>query len=422
MKKSACITCTFDNMELRVFFFIGIIVALSGMNCRSVKSSNTGGSSPIIVSSGFDSGSIDTLWESNPNFLTGWPVHWKQKSSSDDQYYWFYFKLNNVAGKDITIKLDSLAGIYRGGPHLIYTKGTRPVYSYDQKNWGRITDVYYDSKFHSLTFRNRFTEDSVWIAYAHPFSYGQGLALIDSIAAKPFLTIETLGTTPQGRNINLLTVTDTAIPDTEKKVVFITTLQHAGEYCGGYVVSGLLNFLLSDDENAAMARKTTIYKIIPMMNPDGIFHGITRFNSNYEDLNQEWDDDFTDTLHLPVEPEVACVKKWIRAWLNSGRHIDLGLDIHSQGQQGTMNLLHTPEGMLTSLTPQLNTYWPVAYIPMSFLGSLNDCLAKEFNVPSGTFEIPQSGIKNEAYLTTDDYYNYGKGIARGITDYFLKSK
>lgn len=93
---------------------------------------------------------------------------------------------------------------------------------------------------------------------------------------------------------------------------------------------------------------------------------------------------------------------------------------HSQGQEGAMNLLHTPKGMLADLTPHLNTYWPVKYIPVEFSGSLNDCLAKEFHISSGTFEIPQSGINNEAYLTIDDYYNYGKGIALGITDYLTK--
>lgn len=407
--------------SVRIYFFI-IIIAFAGIHCRSGKIAAVTNNkyTAINVSSDFDSGSIDTLWESKPNFLTGCPRHWKQKSSSDDQYYWFYFKLDHTAHKNITIKLDRLAGTYRGGPHLIYTKGTRPVYSYDQKNWQRISDVQYDPEQHSLTFRDTFTADSVWLAYAHPFSYSQGTALIDAIAGSPFLTIETLGTTRQARNINLLTVTDTAIPDDEKKVVFITTLQHAGEYCGGYVVKGLLTFLLSDDENAAIARKTTVYKIIPMMNPDGIFHGITRFNGNLEDLNQEWDDDFTDTLHLPVEPEVACVKKWLLEWKNSGKNIDLGLDIHSQGQQGSMNLLHTPEGMLAGLTPHFNKYWPVKYVPMEFSGSLNDCLAKEFHIPSGTFEIPQSRIKNEAYLTIDDYYTYGKGIALGITDYFRR--
>lgn len=407
--------------NLNMSFFLLAFIGLSGTHCRSSKSYTAAGIITISVSRNFDSGSIDTLWESKPGFLTGWPKHWKQKSSSDDQYYWFHFKLNHTANRDITIRLDSLAGIYRGGPHLIYTKGTRPVYSYDQKNWERINEVQYDAKLHSLTFRNTFTADSVWIAYAHPFSYTQGQDMIRAIAGSPFLDIEVIGRSPQERDIHLMTITDPAIPDTEKKVVFITTLQHAGEYCGGYVVSGLIRFLLSDNEKATLARKTTLYKIIPMMNPDGIFHGITRFNGNFEDLNQEWDDDFTDTLHLPVEPEVACVKKWIRDWKNEGKTIDLGLDIHSQGQQGTMNLLHTPKNVLADFTPFLNKYWPVEYIPMEFSGSLNDCLVKEFNIPAGTFEIPQSRIKEEAYLTIDDYHHYGKGMAMGITDYFLKN-
>ena len=400
------------------------IPALINISCwhQTNSSSQRNYSSSIKVSSNFDAGSIDTLWESTPDFLTGWPKHWKHKSSGDDQYYWFYFKLDNVGKKDITIRLDSLVGVYRGGPHLIYTEETQPVYSYDQEKWFRIENVKYDSTNHSLTFRNLFTEDSVWIAYAHPFPYQYGLELINAISGHSFLNIEKLGSTREARDINLLTITDPQVPDNQKKVVFITTLQHAGESNGGYVVSGLVNFLLSNDENAALARKAVIYKVIPMMNPDGIFHGMTRLNGNLEDLNQEWDDDFADTSNLPVEPEVACVKKWIREWLASGHKIDMGLDVHSQGQEGTRNLLHTPKNVLADFTPFLNKYWPVEYIPMQFSGSLNDCLVREFNIAAGTFEIPQSRIGNNKYLTIDNYYSYGKGTALAIRDYFLERR
>lgn len=404
----------------KMVFNVAIVIAVAGSKCGPAINSIESAGRSIVVSDDFDSGSIDTLQEVKPNVLKGWPKHWKHKSSSDDQYYWFYFKLKNVAGKNVTIQLDSLAGIYRGGPHLIYTAATQPVYSYDQKTWQRISDVQYDATQHSFTFRNNFIEDSVWVAYAHPFPYARAAALIDSLAGKQFVTIETLGTTHQERTINLLTVTDNGVPDTEKKTVFITTLQHAGEACGGYVVEGLINFLLSDDANAVEVRKKTIYKIIPIMNPDGVNNGITRFNGNFEDLNQEWDDDFTDTAHMPVEPEAACVKKWISSWKSAGRTIDLALDVHSQGQEGSMNLLHTPKGVLAELMPYLNKYWQVEYIPMEFSGSLNNCLVKEFNIQAGTFEIPQSRIENGAYLTIEDYHNYGKGIASGITDYFEK--
>src|SRR6187401_1334702 len=100
----------------------------------------------IRISSDFDCGSIGKLVESPANVLTGTTLHWKHTTSSDDQYYWFYFRMDHVQ--------DKLSGIYRGGPHLIYTGGTQPVYSYDKKNWQRITDVSYDSSAHALMFRH----------------------------------------------------------------------------------------------------------------------------------------------------------------------------------------------------------------------------------------------------------------------------
>ena len=108
--------------------------------------------------------------------------------------------------------------------------------------------------------------------------------------------------------------------------------------------------------------------------------------------------------------------------MKEGKKIDLGLDIHSQGQQGTMNILHVPNGSLADLPKRLNKYWPVELIPMTFSGSANDCLFNEFHVISGTFEIPQSNINDGPYLTIADYQSYGKGTVEGITDYFASSR
>lgn len=392
--------------------------------CKSTQKTGPGNAvQPIIVSSDFDCGSIGTLIESPANFLTGNSLHWKHKSSPDNQYYWFYFRMDHVLNKTVTVKLNRLIGIYRGNPHLIYTEGTQPVYSYDKIHWQRISDVRYNDSLHTFTFRNNYTRDSVWVAYAHPYPYSREMEFIRSLPGKsPCLNIEVLGVSEQSRSIRLLTITDPDVRDTEKKVVLITALQHAGEYTGGFFAEGMVNFLLSDQPEAVRARKKTIYKIVPMMNPDGIYHGMTRLNADYEDLNQEWDDDFTDAAHAPTEPEVACVKKWIRSWIKEGKKIDLGLDVHSQGQQGTMNILHVPGGMLADLSKQLNKYWPVELIPMTFSGSANDCLINEFHVTSGTFEIPQSNINDGPYLTIADYQSYGKGTVEGITDYFASSR
>lgn len=375
----------------------------------------------IVVSSDFDSGGIGELVQSEGNTLTGPTIHWKHKTSTDDQYYWFHFRLDNVLNKTVTINLNNLIGVYRSKPHLIYTKGTHPVYSYDKVNWERINDVDYDASAHVLKFSNHFTNDSVWIAYAHPYPYYKETEFISSLPVdNSYLKTEIIGSSAQSRNINLLTITDSSVPDKNKKVVLITSLQHAGEYVGGFFVEGMVKYLLSDDARAAEARKKTIYKIVPMMNPDGIYNGMTRLNGNLEDLNQEWDDDYTDTAHAPTEPEVAAVKKWIRDWLKSGKKITLSIDVHSQGQEGSMNLLHAPEGVLDGFAEKSQKYWPIKSIPMIFPGSATECLFKEFKIPAGTYEIPQSKLEGEnAYLTIEDYHNYGKGTVLGIADYLF---
>ncbi|RYY27485.1 MAG: hypothetical protein EOO04_09490 [Chitinophagaceae bacterium] len=402
-------------------FSILVAGCLSCLLVSCTDTSDNENQNTILVSSDFDGGSIDSLIGSDSNYLAGRTKHWLQKTGGDNQYYWFYFMLNGVSQQKVTIRLDSLIGRYRGNPHLIYTSWTKPVYSYDKLQWSRFRNVNYNKDKHSLEFSEKFTNDSVWIAYAHPYTYKMHRHFIDSLSStgNKNMSVRSLGISHQSRPIELLTITDPSVSNEKKKVVLITSLQHAGETIGGFFVEGLVNFLMCDDEAAKKIRQRFVFQVIPMVNPDGFFLGTTRFNAIGEDLNQEWDDDFGDSTHLPLEPEAAAIKGWLRGWLAAGNKIDLALDVHSQGQEGTKNLLHTPEGVLPTLTQHLNRYWPVELIPMTFNGSLNNCLHQQFKIPSGTFEIPQSYVdKDKRYLEISDYKSYGKGTVLGIGDYF----
>jgi hypothetical protein len=374
--------------------------------------------SHIIVSSNFECGAIDTLTEVSPNYLSGKTKHWIQADKIGNQYYWFNFKLDNVLNKEVTIKLTNLIGNYRGNIHTVYDNRTQPVYTYDQIHWERISNVHYDKNQHTFVFTQKFTNRMVMIAYAHPYPYSREVEFINSLRQKSNITIATLGSTKESRNISLLTITDNTITDTGKIVVLITALQHAGEYSSGFIVEGLVNFLLSNNPDAVKARKESIYKIVPMLNPDGIFHGMTRYNANHEDLNSEWDDDTTDTIHAPVEPEVACIKLWLRDWTKQGNTINMHIDLHSQSQQGDDNVMHMPrEGMLRDFCTKLNSYFQMRYMAMEFYGSATSVMDTEFHIPTTVFEITQSGIRNESYLTIDDYKTYGEDIVKAFHDY-----
>jgi hypothetical protein len=384
------------------------------LNISTIKSDTN----HIIVSSNFECGAIDALTEDSTDYLSGKTKHWIQSDNIGNQYYWFYFKLDNVLNREVTIKLTDLIGNYRGNIHTVYDNRTIPVYSYDQIHWERIRNVHYDKDQHTFVFTQKFTNRMVFIAYSHPYTYSRETEYINSLRQKSGITITTLGRTKESRNINMLTVTDNTITDKGKKVVLITALQHAGEYPGGFIVEGLVNFLLSDDPVAVKGRKESVYKIIPMLNPDGIFHGMTRYNANYEDLNSEWDDDTSDTIHAPVEPEVDCVKLWLRDWIKEGNKIDMHIDLHSQSQQGEANVMHIPkDGMLRDFCTKLNNYFQMRYMAMEFYGSATSTMDTEFHIPTMVFEITQSGICNESYLTIDDYKTYGEGIVKAFHDY-----
>jgi len=69
--------------------------------------------------------------------------------------------------------------------------------------------------------------------------------------------------------------------------VFLTARQHPGETPSSYMIEGAIEFL-TDPHNAeaAFLREHFIFKVIPMMNPDGVIHGNYRCNLQGVDLNR----------------------------------------------------------------------------------------------------------------------------------------
>ena len=65
-----------------------------------------------------------------------------------------------------------------------------------------------------------------------------------------------------------------------RKVILVTARTHPGETNGSYVAEGLISFLCSEDALAVQMRKRFIFKIIPMVNPDGVILGNYRSDIN----------------------------------------------------------------------------------------------------------------------------------------------
>uniref|UniRef100_A0A8C3BVI1 tubulin-glutamate carboxypeptidase n=1 Tax=Cairina moschata TaxID=8855 RepID=A0A8C3BVI1_CAIMO len=70
--------------------------------------------------------------------------------------------------------------------------------------------------------------------------------------------------------------------------VFLMARVHPGESNASWVMKGTLEFLVSNDPIADLLRKCFIFKIVPMLNPDGVINGNHRCSLSGDDLNRQW--------------------------------------------------------------------------------------------------------------------------------------
>ncbi|KAK6484353.1 cytosolic carboxypeptidase 6-like [Huso huso] len=62
-------------------------------------------------------------------------------------------------------------------------------------------------------------------------------------------------------------------PGADKKVVFLTARVHPGESPASFVCQGVIDFLVSQNPVARVLRDHVVFKIVPMLNPDGVYLG-----------------------------------------------------------------------------------------------------------------------------------------------------
>ena len=56
----------------------------------------------------------------------------------------------------------------------------------------------------------------------------------------------------------------------------MTSRVHPGETSASYVMKGIIKFLTGSSEEARRLRETFIFKLVPMLNPDGVVVGYYR--------------------------------------------------------------------------------------------------------------------------------------------------
>ena len=95
----------------------------------------------------------------------------------------------------------------------------------------------------------------------------------------------------------------------QKRIIFLSGRVHPGETPGSHVLNGLIKFLVDDvDPRAALLRDKFVFKIVPMLNPDGVRRGNFRCDSRGVNLNRMYLNP-SQELH----PSIFALKEMVRA-------------------------------------------------------------------------------------------------------------
>lgn len=186
-------------------------------------------------------------------------------------------------------------------------------------------------KFYTLSFTYtcEHTDDVVFFAYCLPYTvtrlHNFLSAQLSTAAGDMFMRRTILGRSLAGNRLDEVTITDRAIPTASKRYAVVIARTHSGETSGSFAVEGLIKWLLSEEGD--MCRKAFIFKIVPMINPDGVVNGNYRCSLAGSDLNRVWESP-SQSMHPEV---VACRRLLFR--LKDEGEIALFVDFHSHSKQ-----------------------------------------------------------------------------------------
>jgi len=253
---------------------------------------------------------------------------------------WFYFSVRNMRkGKTYTINITNFCK-----RDSLYSTGLRPLmYSetrarHDGQGWSRCganicyfqnpksnggrsagttgcgsgehcnrDDDQNDKPGHSCKREEtRFTlsfdvvfpydRDTVYLAHCFPFSYRDLQEHLDSLQAdargRKLMKRRVLAKTIANNDLEVLTITSsdgTAEEQLARPVIVMSARVHPGETNSSWMMKGILDFLTDPDDPVATALcEMCEFRIVPMLNPDGVINGNYRCNLAGFDLNRHW--------------------------------------------------------------------------------------------------------------------------------------
>ena len=339
----------------------------------------------LIFESRFESGNLLCAFKTEDE--NSYQLYLQNDTNTTGYIQWFFFKVSNTKkGRKVNFNIINMLrktclysqglkimtystmeaqkeniGWHRDCSNIIYYPNNLFVYNNNKQNKKRnLYSLSFDYEF-------KYDNDTVYFANSIPYFYSTLMKELNKYEFDeekyPFFHRKTLAMTLGGNDLDMFTINsmydifkngvtsvitsksinysyfknnyeknaDSSKILDERKAVVLIGRQHPGETVGSYVIKGMYDFLMGESDEAKKLREFYIFKIVPMMNPDGVLVGNSRTSFAGCDLNRRW-----SKPNEIIHPEIYNTKQMILK-LSSQRNLAFVIDCH--GHFGTFNSL-----------------------------------------------------------------------------------
>ncbi|KAM6301681.1 LOW QUALITY PROTEIN: cytosolic carboxypeptidase 3 [Podargus strigoides] len=146
----------------------------------------------------------------------------------------------------------------------------------------------------SLIWTFPHDRDTCYFAHCYPYTYSNLQEYLLAISKDPvkskFCKIHMLCHSLAGNTVYVLTITNSSGSGKgiKRKAVILTARAHPGETNSSWIMKGFLDYILGDSGKAEILQDNFVFKVVPMLNTDGVIVGNHHCSLTGQDLNRKY--------------------------------------------------------------------------------------------------------------------------------------
>lgn len=229
---------------------------------------------------------------------------------------YFCFRLEGAAGETLTFDVTNRTDSYMPSDYRLYMTA-----DLENLDWEMMDEEVGGG------FEQEFEDDEAYICTFRGYPYQNTVDRINDLEDEhpDLVESEVIGQSADHElDMYAMRIDDHDVPDEDKLEYWILTRQHPGETKGSYHTDAAVDYILTQLETDGFEQDYRFH-VIPHANPDGMYDGLQRYDSNGDDPNRLWDDGDENV-------EIEHMKEYLRE--NIENEPWWGIDYHDTTVEG----------------------------------------------------------------------------------------